>query len=75
MKVFFMVQIHDLEDPLEVQHDLLNLELFFPGRHTWKNQNKYLKFEIRHVQVDELPRTKVSITYENDLNKIFRICF
>ena len=57
MKVFFMVQIHDLENPLEVQHDLSNLEFFFPGRHTWKNQNKYLKFEICHVQINELPRT------------------
>ena len=23
-----------------------------------ENNNKYLKFEIRHVQIDELPRTK-----------------
>ena len=26
-----MVQIHVLEDPLEVQHDLSNLELFSPS--------------------------------------------
>ena len=35
------------------------LLMFSSGRRSWKNQNKYSKFEIRHIQIDELPRTQV----------------
>ena len=40
---------------------ILNIEyllLFSPGRCSGKNQNKCSKFEIQHVQINELPRTK-----------------
>ena len=45
---------------------ILNIEyllLFFCRQGQWKKQNKYSKFKIRHVQIDELPRTLVRNIY------------
>ena len=39
---------------------ILNIKylLFFSaGKRSWKNANKCSKFKIRHVQIDELPKT------------------